>query len=295
MLQKVIGNMKLNYESIGNARIAFVREGSGPPLLLLHGYPETHVAWNKVVPELAKHFTLIIPDLPGYGDSTGPSPDVNPEGYSKRNMADTLVQLMKNAGFSRFAVAGHDRGGRVAYRMALDYPENITRLAVLDIIPNGEMAERMTYPIAKRMSHWWLLSQPHPFPETLLLQSNTFILESILKSWSGNVCSISEEVKNEYLRCFKKPDVIRAMCEDYRAGSSVDLEHDRQDRQAGRRIRCPLLVLWPSSGFAVDFGNPLQIWRNWAEKLTGHVIDSGHFVMEEAPQALQEVFLDFFK
>jgi haloacetate dehalogenase len=284
----------VNYQAIGNSRIAYVREGSGHPLLLLHGFPQTHIAWYKMIPELAKHFTLIIPDLPGYGDSTGPPPDANHESYSKRAMSEILIQLMKNSGFSQFAVAGHDRGGRVAYRMALDHPEKITRLAMLDIIPTGEMAERMTYPAALKMSHWWLLSQPYPFPETLMLQNNEYFLNNLLDNWSGDIPSISREAKNEYLRCFSKPDVIRAMCEDYRAGSSVDLQHDREDRQADRRIRGPVLALWSISGFAADFGDPLHIWEKWAEQVTGHAIDSGHFIMEEAPQIVQEAFLDFF-
>jgi haloacetate dehalogenase len=286
--------MQTKYERIGQYKIAYIEAGSGNPLLLLHGYPQTHMAWHKVVPDLKRFFTLIIPDLPGYGDSTGPAPDANHEGYSKRNMSDILVELMARCGFSQFCLAGHDRGGRVAYRMALDHPQKVLRLALLDIIPTYEMAERMTYRVASKMTQWWMLSQPHPFPETLMMQNNEYLLSYIMDSWAGDVTLISREAKNEYQRCFKKPEVIRAMCEDYRAGSSVDLQHDREDVKTENRIQCPSLILWPSSGFAVDFGNLLEIWKQWAPLAIGHVIDAGHFLMEEAPDAVQEAFIKFF-
>jgi haloacetate dehalogenase len=286
--------LDIDYEVVNDSKIAFAQIGSGSPLLLLHGFPETHFAWHKVAPELAKHFMLIIPDIPGYGDSTGPAIDARHEAYSKRNMSAVLIAFMQKLGFEKFYVAAHDRGARVAYRMALDHPEKILRLALLDIIPTGEIANRLTYESASQLGNWWFLSQPFPFPETLIQNNTEYFLNYILDSWSGSAKPIAEEARNEYLRCFKNQDVIRTICEEYRAGISIDVQHDREDQKEKRRIKGPLLVLWASDGFVTSFGDPLEIWKQWAEDVQGHQIISAHFLMEEVPAEIQNAFIKFF-
>ena len=285
---------EIKYQIAGNSKIAFVQCGSGSPLLLLHGFPETHFAWHKVAPELAKHFSLVIPDLPGYGDSTGPAIDINHEAYSKRNMADILVRFMEKLGFEKFSVAAHDRGARVAYRMALDHPQKILRLALLDIIPTGEIADRLTYESASQLGNWWFLSQPFPFPETLIQNNADFFLNYILDSWSGAAKPITEKARQEYLRYFKNSNVVRTMCEEYRAGISIDVRHDRRDKKDGRFIQCPLLILWASDGFVTSFGDPLEVWKTRAKNVKGYQINSAHFLMEEVPAEIQNAVIDFF-
>lgn len=286
--------MQVLYETVAGCNMAYSRTGTGYPLLLLHGFPQTRMAWHKVAPLLDKGFTLIIPDLPGYGDSTGPIPDEQHNAYSKRNMGNILLQFMQQLGFPQFGIAGHDRGGRVAYRMAFDHPHAVTRLAVLDIIPTGEMADRMTFDLACALPHWWLLAQPHPFPETLMLQQAEFFLKYTLDSWSGNKMSITEEAWQEYLRCFKKASVIRAMCEDYRAGATVDVQYDRYNKEQGQRIACPVMVLYPTDFFAASFGSPVSVWEKWAGNVQGIAVGSGHFLMEEIPDVVSKALSDFF-
>lgn len=286
--------MPVIYETVAGNKIAYSRMGAGEPLLLLHGFPQTHMAWHKVAPLLDNQFTLLIPDLPGYGDSTGPAPDEDHEAYSKRNMANILVQFMKQLGFSRFGVAGHDRGGRVGYRMAFDHPDAVTRLAVLDIIPTGEMADRMTFDLARVIPHWWLLAQPHPFPEMLMLQNAEYFLKHTLDSWSGNKPAITTEAWQEYLRCFNNATVIGAMCEDYRAGATVDVQHDRHNKNLGQRIACPVFVLYPEDFFAASFGNPVTVWEKWAKDVQGKAVESGHFLMEEIPEVVSKALTGFF-
>ena len=283
----------------GEAEIHLVRGGEGPPLLLLHGYPQSHVCWHKVAPRLAETFSLVIPDLRGYGDSSGPAPDDGPgeenEAYSKRAMAEDMVEVMRTLGHERFALAGHDRGGRVAYRLALDTPETVTRLATLDIVPTLEMAERVDLGLAVSTYHWFFLAQPAPLPERLILGDPDFYLEHTLQSWLGARGEIAPAALAEYRRCFGEESVVRATCADYRAGLTSDLENDRADRAAGRRIACPLLALWGAESSeqkaALDFE---AIWRGWAEDVTGVAIDAGHFLMEEAPEETAEALLRFF-
>jgi haloacetate dehalogenase len=288
----------------GEAEIHLVRGGEGPPLLLLHGYPQSHVCWHKVAPRLAEAFSLVIPDLRGYGDSSGPEPDDGPEGeneaYSKRAMAEDMVEVMRILGHERFALAGHDRGGRVAYRLALDFPETVTRLATLDIVPTLEMAERVDLELAVSTYHWFFLAQPPPLPERLILGDPDFYLEHTLRSWlgpKGEIApdAITPEALAEYRRCFRQDSVVRAACADYRAGLTSDLENDRADREAARRIACPLLALWGAESSeqkaAFDFE---AIWHGWAEDVTGAAIDAGHFLMEEAPEETADALLRFF-
>lgn len=277
------------------AEIHLLRAGSGPPLLLLHGYPQTHVAWHKVASGLAEHFTVILPDLRGYGHSRGPDPDPEHDAYSKRAMADDMVQVMGELGYPTFALAGHDRGARVAYRLALDWPDRVTRLAVLDIIPTLEMAERTNRALAETTYHWFFLAQPAPLPEQMIANDPDYYLDWTLDSWLGDPEGIDPEARAAYHAAFRQDSVIAAACADYRAGLSSDLDHDRADRDAGRKIACPLLVLWGRDyidGKPADFK---AIWRSWADSVEGHEMDCGHFLMEEAPEKTTRALLTFLK
>jgi haloacetate dehalogenase len=279
---------------LDQAELAFLRAGTGPGLLLLHGYPQTRAAWHQVAPRLAHHFTVIVPDLPGYGDSTGPEPDARHAGYSKRNTGSTLLGLMRALGHDRFAVAGHDRGARVTYRFALDHPTRVTKVAVLDTIPTLEIAERLTYERAARLGNWFFLGQPAPLPETVIGCAPDAYLDFLLERWAGRRESLTAAAVGEYRRCFRRPAVIRAACEDYRAGLGIDVEHDQADRQAGHRISAPTLVLWAANGLAAMFGDPLDIWRRWAVHVQGQELTSGHFLMEEAPKEVGSLLEAFF-
>jgi haloacetate dehalogenase len=256
--------------------------GEGPPLVLLHGYPQTHVAWHEVAPALASRFTVIVPDLRGYGDSTGPA-DPDATDYSNRRMAEDVVLLVDSLGFDEFRLVGHDRGARVGYRCALDHPERVTQLAVLDIIPTLETAERMDYAYARAMYHWLFLAQPHPIPERLIGGDPAFYVDHLVESWADSPDALDAAAVAEYHRCFEQPSVVRASCEDYRAGLSVDLDHDRASRDAGDRIDCPILALWGAGSGTVSF-EPLEIWERWATDVEGRGLPCGHFVMEEAPE-----------
>jgi haloacetate dehalogenase len=267
--------------------------GSGPPVRLVHGYPQTHVTWHQVAPTLAPQVTVVLPDLRGYGDSAAPDSDAQHLAYSKRAMAQDLVEVMTALGFARFDLAGHDRGGRVAYRLTLDHPERVHRLAVLDMVPTLDTAERTDLGRALSGYHWFFLAQPAPLPETLIGGAPDFYLRHTLESWAGKPQAIAPEAMAEYLRCFRNPAMIHATCEDYRAGLSVDVAHDRADREAGKRIRCPVLALWDTQrarGY-----HPVEMWPRWAEEIRGVPLDCGHFAMEEAPEETAQALLQFFK
>ncbi|TQV79689.1 alpha/beta fold hydrolase [Denitrobaculum tricleocarpae] len=279
---------------VGDSVINLMTGGEGPPLLLLHGYPQTHVAWHAVAPALARDFTLVIPDLPGYGDSLGPEPDPAHLNYAKRTIARTLVGLMEKLGFDRFALAGHDRGGRVAYRMALDHPERVSRLAVLDIIPTLEVWEAMDWQQALDGYHWPFLAQPAPLPERMVGQDPDFYIRHLLDRWIQDGNSLAPEALSQYLRQFHKASVVAATCADYRAGASQDLAHDRADRAAGKRVTCPLLVVWGRGYFLTEESSPAEIWRAWAEEVSEVALDCGHFVAEEQPEACAAALREFF-
>jgi len=273
--------------------IVLMKGGSGPPLLLVHGYPQNHAMWHKVAPRLTDRFTVVAPDLRGYGASGKPATDAEHLPYSKRAMALDLVETMAALGFDRFDIAGHDRGGRVTYRLALDHPERVRRVAVLDIMPTIEQFERMNRASARAAYHWYFLAQPAPFPETLIGRDSDYFLDHSLQTWCGTPGAFSTEAMTAYREAFRDPAVIYATCEDYRAGIGCDCNFDAADREAGRKIAAPLLVLWGAKGRPP--GNQmLDIWRNWADDVRGFAIDSGHFIPEENPGAVVEQFVRFF-
>jgi haloacetate dehalogenase len=255
-----------------------VRGGQGPPVLLLHGSPQTHAMWHLIAPRLAEDFTVIAPDLRGYGDSSKPesAPDHGP--YSKRAMALDQVEVMRHFGFERFALCGHDRGGRVGYRMALDQPGVVTRLAVLDIVPTFEAFSRADTAFGLAYWHWFFLAQPHDLPERLLASEPEKAL------FRGGSEAIAPEAMEEYVRCLRDPEAIRATCEDYRAAATLDFEHDGADRKAGRRIGCPVLALWGRQGFLDGHYDVLEVWRGWAADVRGRALECGHYIPEEAPE-----------
>jgi haloacetate dehalogenase len=276
------------------AEIALVQGGSGPPLLLVHGYPQNHVMWHKVAPALAQRFTLVIPDLRGYGDSSKPATDADHMPYSKRAMALDLVEVMTALNFDRFDIAGHDRGARVTYRLALDHPQRLRRVAVLDVIPTLEQFERMDRNAARRAYHWFFLTQPAPFPETLIGKDPDYFINHSLQSWCGTPGAFTDEALAAYTQAFRDPAVIHGTCEDYRAGIGCDCKFDEADRAAGRKITAPLLVLWGAPGRTARPSPMLEIWKAWANDVRGEALDCGHFIPEEAPAALIERFLKFF-
>jgi haloacetate dehalogenase len=287
----MFGGFDLSTIDAGGAGIAIrVRHGgSGPPLLLLHGHPQTHAMWHLIAPRLAQDFTVVAADLRGYGDSAKPptAPDHAP--YSKRAMARDQVAVMRALGFERFHVAGHDRGGRVAYRMALDHPGRVLKLAVLDILPTWEHFRRTDKAFALGYWHWFFLAQPHDLPERLIASDpDAFYLRR-------GASMFAPEALAEYRRCFRDPATIHAMCEDYRAGATIDCAVDEADRAAGRRIACPVLALWGRRGFLHGHYDVAAIWRDWAAgPVEGQAIDCGHYLPEEAPDETYAALHAFF-
>ncbi len=273
---------------VGDAEIHLVLAGDGPPVLLLHGFPQTHVAWHEIAPKLANEYTVVAPDLRGYGDSVGPSEPTAAD-YTHRRMAEDMVVVMEQLGYDAYDVVGHDRGARIGYRYALDHPDRVRRLAVLDIVPTLETAERMDCESAKGRYHWLFLAQPYPIPETLIDGASDFYLEHLLESWAAAGEELDPDAIDEYRRCYRKNSVVRASCEDYRAGLGPDLEHDRASREADETIECPLLVLWGDVRDRDSF-DILEIWEPWATDIRGRPLPCGHFLMEEAPEeTLREI------
>ena len=265
-----------------------------PPLLLLHGFPQTHVMWHRIAPLLAPHFALVMPDLRGYGDSDKPRSDAAHGAYSKRTMAAENAALMRQLGFGRFAVCGHDRGGRVAHRMALDHPQAVDRLMLLDISPTLTMYERTDMHFARAYYHWFFLIQPEPLPERLIGADPAFYLRTKLGGWGSHGLELFDpRALAEYQRCIGDPATIHAMCEDYRAAASIDLEHDRADPQA--RIACPLRVLWGERGVVHRLFSPVADWQAKASgDVSGRTTPRGHYIAEESPGLLAEEMLSFF-
>lgn len=267
--------------------------GKGPPLLLLHGYPQTHAMWHRVAPRLAQDFTVICPDLRGYGDSAKPESDAAHLTYSKRATAADMVAVMQALGFPKFRLAGHDRGGRVSHRLALDYPEAVEKLAVLDIAPTRTVFEKLTQQVATSYYHWFFLIQPSPHPERMIGADPDYYLQSKLRAWSAGADVYPPEVLAEYLRCFREPATIHSTCEDYRAGASIDLDHDRADEH--KRIQCPLLVLWGDKGLVNKAYDVVACWREKASgSVSGQALPCGHFLPEEAPDETFNALRKFF-
>jgi haloacetate dehalogenase len=277
---------------VDGSAVALSAGGAGPPLLLLHGYPQTRACWHKVAPALAERFTVVAADLRGYGDSAKPPGDPAHERYSKRAMARDLVGAMRALGHERFAVAGHDRGGRVAHRMALDHPDVVTRAAVLDIVPTRTLFARTDQAFATAYYHWFFLIQPDGLPETMIGRDPEWFLRETLRRWSGTAEPLAEEAIAEYVRAFRDPAAIHASCEDYRAAASIDLEHDAAD--GGARVGCPLLVLWGEQGRMHRLYDVLATWRELADDVRGRPVPGGHFVPEEAPGETIAELLAFF-
>jgi haloacetate dehalogenase len=258
------------------------RGGQGRPLLLLHGHPQTHAMWHAVAPQLADTFTVIAADLPGYGRSSSVASG------SKREMAATLVGVMGELGFERFSIAGHDRGGRCAYRLALDDPERVERLASLDIVPTAEMWRRADQEFGLIDWHWFFLAQPEPFPERLIAAAPDLFY------FRGDRSRFHPEALADYLAAVHDPDVIHAMCQDYRAGATVDQKLDEADRAAGRRIRCPVLALWAGQDELGVWFDVIGTWRRWADDVRGRALDCGHFLAEERPDEVANELRAFF-
>ncbi len=265
--------------------------GEGKPLLLIHGYPQTHIMWHNVVKDLSKKYYIICPDLRGYGDSSKPKGDENHILYSKKSMAKDMITLMQKLGFDKFFVAGHDRGARVTHRMCLDYPNNILKACVMDITPTYHMFKNTNQAFATGYYHWFFLIQPDFLPETMIGNNPRYYLEEKLKRWSAKGSIFDKEAIEEYVRCFDK-DSIHATCEDYRAGASIDMSDDEKDRN--RKISTPLLVLWGEKGFVNRTYDVLNVWKEYAFDVSGEALDCGHFLPEEKPNEVSQKLKEFF-
>lgn len=268
--------------------------GSGPPILLLHGIPETHLMWHRVASQLAEGFTVVATDLRGFGDSGTPpsTPDHAP--YSMREIARDQIEVMNTLGYHQFTVVGHDRGGRCAYRMALDHPGAVTRLAVLDIVPTGDAFRRADMEFSLGFWVWSFLAAPEPVPEQLIARAPAVIVNHMLDAWSEIPDAFPAEVRAAYIAKFSAPDTIHAICEQYRAAATLDYQHDEADR-GNRRIICPTLALWSHTGPVASWYQPLEVWETWADDVHGRSISAGHFFPEEAPDQTTHHLTEFLR
>lgn len=289
---------RLETIATGEATLRVRVGGSGPPVLLLHGHPQTHLMWHAVAADLARDFTVVAPDLRGYGDSSKPTTTDDHEPYSKRAMARDNVALMRRLGFDRFSVAGHDRGGRVAYRLALDHPERVERLATLDILPTYEHFRRADMRFGLGYWHWFFLAQPFDVPERVI---GADPIRFFGRAWPLDAdgtpkppAYFAPEALEDYLRCYADPRTVHATCEDYRAGATYDYAADARDLASGTQIGCPLLALWAGTGALAQWYDVLAVWRDWALDVRGGAIDAGHYMAEEAPEATAAALRDFF-
>jgi haloacetate dehalogenase len=273
--------------------IACVVGGDGPPLLLLHGHPQTHAIWHRVAPILAERYTVVATDLRGYGDSSKPAGLPDHSNYSKRVMAQDQLSVMQSLGYHRFDVVAHDRGGRVAHRLAADHPTAVNRLVLLDIAPTLAMYEQTGEAFAKAYWHWFFLIQPAPLPERLILADPAAYVRDVMGRRSAGLAPFDPRALAEYMRCLALPGTAHGICEDYRAAASIDLEHDRADREAGKLLEMPVLALWGEQGVVHRCFDPLTEWHRVARDVRGGPLPCGHYIAEEAPQLLLEQLLPF--
>ena len=285
-------NFKQDVIEVNGVNINYKIGGKGEPLLLLHGYPQSHVLWRKIAPLFAENYTVICSDLRGYGDSDKPQSDKKHLTYSKKTMGLEQNELMKKLGFKEYFLVGHDRGGRVAHRMAIDFKENIKKISVLDIVPTSHVFKNTNAILAKRYYHWFFLIQSYPHPETMIGNDPEYYMRSKLQMWGANNEYLTEEIIQEYLRCFTT-ETIQASCEDYRAGASIDLVHHEEDFD--KKISCPLQVLWGSKATIEELYDPIKVWKEWALNVEGQSIDCGHFLPEESPVETYNAIINFFK
>ena len=269
-----------NKLSVNGININYKIGGNGEPILFLHGYPQTHILWRKMANLFAKNYTVICSDLRGYGDSDKPKSDKKHLTYSKKNMAFDQNELMQKLGYNKYYLVGHDRGARVAHRMAIDYQDKIKKLSLLDIVPTSHVFDNTNALLARRYYHWFFLIQSFPHPETMIGKDSEYYLRSKLKMWGSNNDYLSEDVIKEYLRCFNS-ETIHASCEDYRAGATIDLLHHEEDFE--KKIICPLQVLWGEKATVEELYDPIEVWREWAANVEGESINCGHFLPEEKP------------
>lgn len=281
--------------AVNGTEIACRIAGQGEPLLLLHGHPQTQAIWHKVAPYLTSQFTVVLADLRGYGDSGKPEPDAEHLRYSKREMAQDQFELMAALGFNQFSVVAHDRGARVAHRLALDHPQAVKRLVLMDIAPTLSMYRQTTETFARAYWHWFFLIRPAPLPEALIMADADLYLRSVMGSRSAGMQPFTEDAYADYLRCLQLDGTARGICEDYRASAGIDLQHDEADVNAGRKVKCPLLVLWGEQGTVGKCFAPLAEWEKVAENVQGEALPCGHYIAEEQPELLLEKVLPFLR
>ena len=283
---------------VGETTVFVRAAGSGPPVLMLHGFPETHLMWRDIAPRLAREFTVVCADLRGYGWSGCPASDADHAPYSKRAMGSDMIVAMNRLGHQRFRLAGHDRGGRVAYRMALDHPRAIEKIAVLDVLPTSTSWDRADARLALAFWPWSLLAQPEPLPERMLAADPEAVVDNALKEWGSPAKAFPPEVRAAYIDALRDPEHIHAICEEYRAAATIDRQHDAADQEAGGRINFPLLALWSAKGglenWYTDEEGPLGLWRMWSTDASGRPMDGGHFFPEEKPEETTQELRRFF-
>jgi len=274
----------LEHVAVRDGNLRLRRGGSGPPILLLHGNPQTHAMWHAVAPELARTYSVVCPDLRGYGGSMKPEASADHAAYAKINMARDMAELMSKLGHERFIVVSHDRGSRVAHRLALDYPDKVLKLTVMDIVPTLEHFERADMQFGLGYYHWFWFAQPHPFPESLISAAPEIWFKAHTTREPKDDGFFHPDALADYLQHVRMPQMIRGMCEDYRAAATIDLVHDRESRAAGQKIQCPMRVLWGRKGKIQQWYDAVGIWRDYcAAEVTGGPVNSGHYLAEEAP------------
>ena len=287
MLKNFISKKIKTTDALINTKVG----GTGPPILLMHGYPQTHLMWHKIAPQLSKKFTVIVTDLRGYGDSSKPETDKSHIVYSKKRMALDQLEVMKSLGFEKFNAVGHDRGARVLHRMMIDNQVSVKKAVFMDIVPTLTMYNTADKNFAYNYYHWFFLTQPYDFPEQLIGGNPEYYLRKKIKAWGKNKDFIPKEVFNEYLRCFSKKETIHASCEDYRASFTIDLEHDKNDY--GNKIKNPIYVMWGEYGFVGNNYKVIDVWKEYATNVKGKGLPCGHYIPEESPGETLKFLLEF--